>query len=809
MLTIRPFRPFAIIRRSTNRVRISGDVRFVWMMLEIWSADVCTCSESWPTAALLTMPSIGPSLASTSFTKAWPAASSFTSTEPACTWSGYFSASAVSSGVTVRANAATLTPCSIRSVTIARPRPREPPETRTTLEGGTRVGSDIALQRLLRRDFFQQLDPARHAVVRQPGAAPLDQVGVGGRAHGLVQHHFGGDHPADDRGFAREHPRPGDRRVRGQHVADQARGHLGAADVDLVAVQPAGDQDAAVDDRDPVAGPDRAVQSGAVVRGGDDQLVILDRQQRPVDAGVRLAVQPGDREPGLAVVHHDRGAHLGRGVDPGDPRFREHLPQPVQDRLVDRFAAERDLLQRHLGQRLAVAIDGLPPERRRTGCGGHAVLGGDHRPGIQLGRLDHDQVLVGERQRDRDHLPPGVGAGRVRAQPGALRLPAVHGGERLERVPDPLRPAGGTRGEQPDPAGLLDPLQLGRLDGALVTGRQYDGEAGLAELLAHRRVDPARGGDQQLGAVHGVVADRRQRVTDPGDLTQPRRVEVQLVADLVLDPQGELGEVQGAEPDLPQVGGVVGGQVLALGLHHLAHQVTDLGARQLTHERRAYLPVTACRQAGSRQPLYNEIVVWRVTTDVWGFRGVVAERLTPAAVVWVLAAVVLLRYDVGWADVVRFTVLLGAGIMLPGTLCWRALRGNTDGFAADVAFGTGLGCVVSMLVYLPARAAGVPLLGLAFPLGTVAAFLVVPRLRGCWRSAGPRVPAWWAWSVAGACVAGEPLRYHWFAYAELATMSWQSGIELDVLLHRLVPLLYTVLPVLGVAALATKLAARA
>src|SRR6266545_4885740 len=309
--------------------------------------------------------------------------------------------------------------------------------------------------------------------------------------------------------------------------------------------------------------------------------------------------------------------------------------------------------------------------------------------------------------------------------------------------------------------------------------------------------------------------------------------EVQHVTDLVLDPQGELGEVQGAEPDLPQIGGVVCGQVLALGLHHLAHQVTDLVARQLTHERRAYLPVTACRQAGSRQPLYNEIVVWRVTTDVWGFRGVVAERLTPAAVVWVLAAVVLLRYDVGWADVVRFTVLLGAGIMLPGTLCLRALRVNTDGFAADVAFGTGLGCVVSMLVYLPARAAGVPLLGLAFPLGTVAAFLVVPRLRGCWRSAGPRVPAWWAWSVAGACVAalavtvrfefsldavrfpaaafqyvdlpyhlalagelkhhlapsipyvaGEPLRYHWFAYAELATMSWQSGIELDVLLHR-------------------------
>src|SRR4029450_6957106 len=104
------------------------------------------------------------------------------STEPACSWSGYLSASAVSSGVTVRANAATLTPRSSRSVTIARPSPRDPPETRTTLEGGT--GSDIALQRLLRGDLVEDPDPARYAVVRQPARAPAPQVGVGRRAHG-------------------------------------------------------------------------------------------------------------------------------------------------------------------------------------------------------------------------------------------------------------------------------------------------------------------------------------------------------------------------------------------------------------------------------------------------------------------------------------------------------------------------------------------------------------------------------------------------------------------------------------------------
>src|SRR6266508_4644124 len=362
MLTIRPFRPFAIIRRSTNRVSTSGEVRFVWMIDAIWSAEVCTCSESWPTAALFTMPSIGPSLASTSLTKAWPAAASFTSTEPTCSWSAYLSASAASSGVTVRAKAATFTPRSTRSVTIARPRPRDPPETRTTLDGGTRVVSDIALQRLLRGNLVQDADPARHAVVGQPAAAPLHQVGVRGRAHGLVQHHLGGHHPADDRRLAREHPRPGDRGVRGQHVADQAGRHLRAADVDLVAVQPPGDQHPAVHDLDTIP-----------------------RQHRTLGPGLRLPAQPAGREAGLAVVHDDRRADLGGGVDPGDPGVPERLAQPVQDRLVDRFTAERDLLQRHLRERLAVAVDGLPPERRRARRGGHAVLGRDHRPGLQLG----------------------------------------------------------------------------------------------------------------------------------------------------------------------------------------------------------------------------------------------------------------------------------------------------------------------------------------------------------------------------------------------------------------------------------------
>ena len=58
------------------------------MICSIWSAEVCTCSESWPIAALLTSASIGPSLPSTSLTNSWHALASVMSTEPKCEASG-------------------------------------------------------------------------------------------------------------------------------------------------------------------------------------------------------------------------------------------------------------------------------------------------------------------------------------------------------------------------------------------------------------------------------------------------------------------------------------------------------------------------------------------------------------------------------------------------------------------------------------------------------------------------------------------------------------------------------------------------
>lgn len=57
-------------------------------------------------------------------------------------------------------------------------------------------------------------------------------------------------------------------------------------------------------------------------------------------------------------------------------------------------------------------------------------------------------------------------------------------------------------------------------------------------------------------------------------------------------------------------------------------------------------------------------------------------------------------------------------------------------------------------------------------------------------------------------VIGQALNYHWFLHAEVAAAHWQTGIELDLLLRRLFPVLSALLPILSVAAVATRLARR-
>src|SRR5262249_35462383 len=151
----------------------------------------------------------------------------------------------------------------------------EPPETSTTETGGTTAGavsrpagsvapparsvSDIAFQGLLHRDLVPQLDRPRRRVLRQPGRRPALQLRLVDRA---VGHDLGRAHLAHQGRVASVDPRPGHGRVGEQHVAYRTGGDLRAADIDLVAVPPAGDEHAAVDDLDLVAGADRAAEPG-------------------------------------------------------------------------------------------------------------------------------------------------------------------------------------------------------------------------------------------------------------------------------------------------------------------------------------------------------------------------------------------------------------------------------------------------------------------------------------------------------------------------------------------------------------------
>ncbi|MEV0968137.1 hypothetical protein [Microtetraspora glauca] len=226
-------------------------------------------------------------------------------------------------------------------------------------------------------------------------------------------------------------------------------------------------------------------------------------------------------------------------------------------------------------------------------------------------------------------------------------------------------------------------------------------------------------------------------------------------------------------------------------------------------------------------------------------------RWAPAALALVFAAAVLGLNGVSIRDLAVFGLYLALALALPGVLLVRALYGAVRGDGKDagrtageeLALGVTLGYAIEVPAYIAARAAGHPLLVLLWPAAVYAAFLAVPRLRRHWRRVppGPAAPRWWSWFLAlvvvyltwwsatsffdanaltwpraGASlfdmpyhlglvgelkhhmppeeptVAGEPLLYHWFVYAHLASSSWVTGIEPMVLLFRL-----AVLPMLA------------
>ncbi|UWZ38370.1 hypothetical protein Drose_09040 [Dactylosporangium roseum] len=212
----------------------------------------------------------------------------------------------------------------------------------------------------------------------------------------------------------------------------------------------------------------------------------------------------------------------------------------------------------------------------------------------------------------------------------------------------------------------------------------------------------------------------------------------------------------------------------------------------------------------------------------------------PPAAVAVMIAAGLTYYGVPLLTVAIFAAYLALGVILPGTLIWRGVRGRSGWFVEDVAAGLAVGYSCEVLVYIVCRWFGLPLLTVAWAVATVAAFAAVPRLRRHWRGSDrpeERTPFWWSLILSASAVIlfywscvrffrthdlsepgsrapdadspfhlallgeakhhmplmspwlpDQPVLYHWFVYAEMSATSWITGIEPHTLLIRLSPL---------------------
>lgn len=216
---------------------------------------------------------------------------------------------------------------------------------------------------------------------------------------------------------------------------------------------------------------------------------------------------------------------------------------------------------------------------------------------------------------------------------------------------------------------------------------------------------------------------------------------------------------------------------------------------------------------------------------------------------WFLA----LQAHPAWIPAAYLGYLL-AVIAVPGTIFWRRLTGGSGWRAVDCVLGTTFGLALEVLIYPVGRWLDVPIAALILPALAIGVSLALPR-----RQITERTTPWFA--VAGVMVvigavagwfirvgsrliqldgaaalrpnsdspfqlalaaelthhfppqvpyvAGEPLGYHWMVYNHIASAHWITGIELDVLTQRVVPLAFLMLTALGAAAVAMVLTGRA
>ena len=211
-------------------------------------------------------------------------------------------------------------------------------------------------------------------------------------------------------------------------------------------------------------------------------------------------------------------------------------------------------------------------------------------------------------------------------------------------------------------------------------------------------------------------------------------------------------------------------------------------------------------------------------------------RWAPLAFAVAFMAFLLMRAGTSPFDLLRYAWYAGVCVTLPGTLVYRALRPVPRTLVEDLAMGAAIGLVLELGGYALFSALDLRGVIWLWPLLVVAPFVAVPRLRREWRPAyEERAALGWSWTVAAVVcfftaylamvfldrnpilpttdatlqyldlpyqlslageathafppgvpqVAGEPLYYHWFAYAHMAMTSMVGFIDLPVVTMRL------------------------
>jgi hypothetical protein len=211
-------------------------------------------------------------------------------------------------------------------------------------------------------------------------------------------------------------------------------------------------------------------------------------------------------------------------------------------------------------------------------------------------------------------------------------------------------------------------------------------------------------------------------------------------------------------------------------------------------------------------------------------------RWAPFAFTVAFAAALLVRAGTAPADLVRYAAYASLAVLGPGTLVYRSLRRGRHTLVEDLAMGAAVGLTLELAAWATFSALDLRPLVWLWPALVYVPFAVIRPLRQHWWVRDYRsVPLGWSWSVAGVVsfwtaylaivfldrnpilptaegtqqyldlayqlslagqakhhfppdlpqVAGEPLYYHWFAYAHMAMSSMVGSIDLPVVAMRL------------------------